>query len=539
MFRTLSGSVGDPGTYVRSVNGQYTRLPEDLVAIGADDSTIALNPIRVEREQDFGIMKGQSSLFTVTNSNFLNKTYDLPGAWCAIQAGFADLGYWETIAQGKIKSAAADTSLKLTCTLHDSIIDLLNSELPRDIFFTGSNGWIGHVQAQTVGDTQLAKYDNGTASTTTSTGTSANTIAAQHMIDEQYKFVFTSATDFNIYYEDGTPVQWKMNAAFPRTPIGVKVDAGVGWTISEDVCIGPRTSPQDGTIVIKNEGWNGTYAAGDEFIVATAYARTVQERTPVGIAANIITGITKLSMYDVVSGSVYDTILYEEDKWNAYIASQNTDSQHLTGFWKRGTNVIKMIQEALLVGHGSIYPTNTGKLAVMSITGTSTGETVFNGEFGDEAVTIIDAKVDDNYADYASTVTFNYKDETADEEVRTYVKSLEVKSHITAQKTIKTGWRISDITAGIVASRYLVRFGVPNKEFTVNTTIANAAVDITEAVLLEEPFLQTAEKFDVTKKAFDVMGQKITWVGWVDPLSLVNVAHVDVTLVGSTTERVW
>lgn len=529
----LEVQTGSPRPHVYVDGTAYEDGVGELEALSDDASVIQLNPIRIERERDFGVIQGQNTQITISNADFRHESYDLPGSWVAVQAGFVNAGYWETVAQGRINNASWDTSLGLILELDDGVMQVINSSISRDMYLTGGNGWIGEVKKQSVDEESKSYQGYYTASTVVS-GTS---VFGEIRTDERFDLVFQSDTTFQVQRENG---EWVYEYFSGDGTNVILCGTPVVFEISGNCRLSSTSQLSAHTVTIYSGGWFSSveystgntaaatgYTSGDIFEVFVSKPRTDRQLTPVGMAQHLIEDVAGLQVYDVSNGAFYSSPLSNVDNWIALTTSSLQAGRKIGGYWKAGSKIVEMIQDAMKLELGSVYPTPTGQIAAYMPFGASSATTIINGAPGADAVTLLNATVQDSLDYLANSVTINYLDLSTGEE-KSYTTTETIRRLQARSKEIDTKWRVKDTTATAAANRALTRFKEPRRVYTLGTTLATAGVEVTEAAALTDPFLNLyGVKFDITSKEFDILGQQITLEGWTDELAQVDIAKVD------------
>lgn len=540
----IERNVEEPSTYTQNSGTSYTNLPRDLKVLSNDARTISINPIEAKRERYFGVVEGQKTLFSVSNVDFIDSQVS-PGVWCAVQAGFPDADVWETVAQGQIVNLLSDTNLNLACELDDGVMQLIDAELDLDYGFF-SSGWVSEVQVVETASGS-SRYDNDSGSTELNLSNSGN------LKDERFEIVFTDVDSFQVFFSNGLPVTQSFDASGATDQSD---SSGVTFVTSGDCRIGSSLVPDQWALTIPSDGWKlpGTgstsgdtyYEAGDTFEFYTSKPRTERELTPIGMAAHLITGVTQAQVYDVMNGEYYDSPLYNKERWDTLIDRSFLAGRVVAGTWKKGSRVIQMIQDALKLEIGTIYPTPTGQIAGWYPFGNSTASTALDATGGGSMVSIINAAKEININDYASRTTVEYLDLVTAEERDISSEPVE-RALKDKHMTIKTRWRTGRSTAFAAANRSSRRYSVPLEIYRSQNQIDVAGVEITEAVTITDPFLNVAlKKVDVVSTSLDVMSQTVALEAWTDPLTVETTFIVGgptlgdpESVVGSTTRFVW
>jgi len=528
-----------PGEFLENVGQTFQNIPGTLRAISDDSTSISINPIETVRERYFGVSQGQKTVIRISNSDFIDTSIDLQGAWCAVQAGFVDADIWETVAQGRIVNAVADTDLNLTLELDDGVMEVINSEISRDMKFT-STGWISDVERVDI-DTGSTRWNSDSGVTEVYAPNAAN------IQDERFEIVFEDDDQFKIYRENGLPVAYSFDdtgALDVFSGAGVLFSASTAATYTAR--FGSTSAPDEWALTISGTGWGTGYTPGDTFEVFTSAPRSTDELSPMGMVAHLIEDVVGVRVFDVMNGEYYSSPLFDTENWTNLITGSSNNGRRLGGYWRNGSRVIQMVQDALKLEVGAIYPTNTGQIAGWYPIGLSSGSTALNGRPGNAAVTILSAEREVSLDDYANKITYEYVDLESEEDTSFTVEST-FNSLLDRHKTIKTRWGSDRGTVRTAADKANIRFSVPREIFRVSATLDVAGLTISDPISITEPFLNaTSERVDVVEKAIDVQGQRISLEAWTDPLTQIAVFLIDGQLVGdsesvldSTTRKVY
>ena len=459
--------------------------PFTRVLLTTDQSILSINPIVRRREREFGVIQGQSWQVRITNIDLAVSGYDLRGCWAAIMGGFPVADEWELLAQGKISTVQTSTDGTVTFEVHDSVMDILNFTLPRDITFQDT-GWISDMAT-------VAKASGSGSYLTTQAITLGTPTTAD---DETFIIEFTSTTAFKVILEDGTSTQT--------------------GNVTTDCAINNLAA--DANITIPYAGWSGTFAIGDKFEFFTARPRTSSELTPVYMIIDLIDSVAGLSTYSVLDGSYYSNVRYDTSNWSN-LASDH-DNKEIGGFWKKGTQVSRLIQDALKLIHGAVYPTESGQIAIWAI-GPSDGVAVeLNGNPGNGNVDILGVVARDNIGNAVSEVTFDYL--SLDGEAASYT-AIDSDTALLEPigKVIDIGWWVDGASIEDACDRYLTRFADGVVEYEIDTTLAGVAAEIGRGVAIIEGELGISSLVvDTTDVEVDLFGNTVKIKAHTSPLVL-------------------
>lgn len=499
--------------------------PSDLIELGGYNTILSTNPFVRKRERKYGVVQGTNQQISISNVDLTYVDNSLPDAWCTVQMGFPNTDEWETVLNGKINGVKTNTNLSCTLDVDDSIMDLLSNGIQRDMTFQNTP-WVSEV---TVGDKA------SDSSSYTGTVTFLDSLSGE-VRDERYYIKFLDGTTYKIYNESDQPLM-DNNEGFTET--------GTTFTYSVDNSFSPRqyTTSSSNVFTIPSSGWDGTtFSVGDTYEFTTSYARTTGQTTAIGMVKHLIEDISNITIYDVLNDEYYSTPLYEIDNWNSVMSGTGgypaLDGQ-IGGFWSKGSKLIEMIQDALKLEHCSIYPAENGQIALAYMANLQTGTTTINGDPNLGTVTIISGEVEDSNEDYSNQITVEYFDlETGEDKSTTNIEKFR---HTTPKEVvINCKWGVEDSLARTCASRALFRFNSTKRTFTLDTTLAGIDVPMTDAIVIEEPFLGAfSEKVIVVEKTIDVNNQALKLIAWNDPLSFLNVAKVGVTTIDNAEELIW
>ena len=445
--------------YVR-LNDGVGGIPGTLVEITATQDIISVGDIVQKRERQWGVVQGQAWQVRVTNADLGLLDYSLPGCWAALKCGFEDADEWDLFAQGKISRAIPSGDGTLTLEVYDGVMDLLQFSLPRDITFQDSN-WASGIQVVETASGS-GSYDEATALTVAS--------APVETTDETFYIEFTSTTAFKIILEDGDETQ-------------------TGNTSSD--CSVDNVDA-DTVVTIPSAGWTGTFAAGDRFVFYTARPRTAAELSPVGMIAHLIDDVAGLTVYDVLTGANYSSPRYDTSNWSTQ--STEYDDCEIGGLWERGSSLAEMIQDALKIVHGAVFPTHTGQIGLWVMQPSTTVSVELNGDPNRGTIDITDTPIlEHSLADAVNEVTFEY---LSLEGVAASVTKVDGDTPYsdTRAATVSIGWRVESSYVETSCSRYLSRFRLGRQEYTLPTTLKGVLAEAGTAAAITEPMLGVISK---------------------------------------------
>lgn len=497
--------------YVR-LNDGVDNAPSSLLNFDTKGFTVlSVGRITRRREREYGVMQGQAwqvKVYTGGTGGLL--LYDLAGCWCCIEAGFEAGDEWQVMAQGKISGVTFDTNDTATIEVYDSIMELLNFELPREYYFDNV-GHVGEVHPVNV-STDSDGFDNDLGIQYTAYG-------ATYFTDKKQTIVFTSPTSYTLTIEG-------VGDLYGTTTTDLEYgDGPVIWTVPA-------------------EGWDGTYATGDTFEFYTTQARNVHNLTPIILIQSLVEDIVGVQVYDVINGAYYSDPFWDAVAWGLATAatfesinSGQDNTYTLRGHWPAGTRVMRMIQDALKLVNGSIYSTPTGQLGIWLLR-PSTGATVdLNGRVGDGYIEILGAAISDTLDYTVNSVRFEYLNGVG-EDAYYATEDSDPSINETRSATISSGWRVRGEVAQSGANIFLNRFKDARREYTVNTTLAGVLADVALGISVNEPDLGlTAETTDVTEINMDLLGHTAQIKAHIDPVSLANYCHIDSGQID--VDRIW
>ena len=500
------------------LNDGVDGAPDTLVELTDGNTVISLNPVTTKREHAWGVMQAQVWQIRLTDEDGALRGYDLLGCYCALEGEFIDEAESALFAQGTIARVIPDTGASIALEVHSPAMNLLNWELPRDIYFQDT-GWAGNIQAMSK-DQASSQYTNDYDDDGTDEGVTVHT--ASNCRDETYVIEFTTATAYSVTCEDGTPQ--------------------TGKQINQDEDITSEGS--SGTAVtIETEGWDQTgsaYAVGDIFVFYTAVARSANELSPVYMIEHLIEDVVDLEAYDVATGAAYGSPLYDTSNWTTSGTAAAGDE--IGGFWAKGTKISKLIQDALKVVHGAIFVAPTGQIALWVLSPTTEVGVHFNGDPALGTVNLLAPSSIAKDADIAVNrllveyLDINSGDDAVIEQVDTDSAFHDVKT-----TTVSIGWRALGTAVDSSASKYMNRFKGGRTLYTLSATLAGAALDMTQALTITDPVLGlTLEQADVNSIAVDLVRNMVTVEAYADPVTNADYAVVGTSVVdGGDGHVVW
>lgn len=487
----------------------------DLVDVAALEQILAVSDIDRKRERKFGVVQGTPWQVKLTNATAAMANLDLPGCRAVLQAGFRQADVWELMAQGRIERAPASTDMTVTIEVEDAVMDALSYVLPRDMYF-GTVGWAGDLTPVLVSEAS-AEFDNDVNQTVGGNGVAVIPAGSSQVRDETFRVVFTSATGYKVVYEDGTE----------RT----------GFTISADATFGPANAPTASVFKIKAAGWStevGAYVVSDEFQFFSSHARTTLQLSTMGMVRHLLTDVAGLSAHDVLSGAPYSSPLYDADgAWADAVAAAS--GTRIGGYWAKGTRLIEMVQEALMIAHASIFSAPTGQIAVSWLREAGPTVATVNGDPEAGVVDIVSGTSEDTLEDMYNEVTLTYLSLRGGQTA--VARWSDDASPIPERRVLEleTSWRVSSVTASDCVYKALSRAKVSRRNIKLQTTLAHACRGIDEIVSITDPIIGLRNHLcGVVSVSIDIMGQRATLEAYRDEVASANYARVGHVKIGDT-----
>lgn len=503
-FRALcaapSGEGLVPRVTIRDKTGAVT-------VASAVEPVLAVGEIRRERERRFGVVQGNTWQVRLANDRQLLMPLDLPDCWIALEAGFPEADVWELMAQGRISSAPASTDMTITLEVGDAVMDTLEYVLTRDMFF-GPTGWAGDISPTLVADTS-AEYSNDVNASIGANGVLVAPAYAHLVIDEAIRLVFTSATAYKVVYEDGSEV--------------------TGFAIGSDATFGPSASPASPAFIVKAAGWSadvGAYVVGDEFVFYTSAARASGQLTTIGMVSHLLRDVAQIEAYNVLDDEPYSSPLYDEAGAWAQAAAAHA-STRIGGYWPKGTRLIEMVQEALMLAHASIFAAPTGQIAISWLRLAGPTVATVNGDPAVGQITLIAGTVTDTRDETYNLVTLEYLS-LARGQPATAKKADSASPFVGVRHLpLSTSWRVSAVTAADCVYKAYSRFRSSRRLVAVDTTLAHAGLDIDEIVAVTDPVLGlTSHLCGIVSVATAVMEQRCALEAYRDEVAAADYGRV-------------
>lgn len=462
---------------------------------------VSISAIASRREKKHGIMQGQSWQIQTTNTDNEYTSSDYSDAYGQIIVEFTDASESEPIVQGRIYKTTASTNGTMTFEVHDTVIDLLNYEIPRDIHYQDT-GWLGEMQVYSK-DPDSDGWDSTVDLAITS---------APDLEDETFYVTFTSSVAFDVTRDGGAGTQ-SGTTALPKS-----------------------ISNNNGAVLsIPSSGWSGTYASGDVFVFYSAAPRVAADLAPGAMIMDLID--EAVPSVPVISATpAAGNAFYDSTNWAAFVT--DTAGDEIGGFWPKGTPVSRMIQDALKIIHGSIYSVPNGRLAIWHLSPNTDTRVSLNGDPEQGTVSIIEASTAHDLTEKVSAVTYEYLDLEGNDAA---VTSTDADTVLITPKieTVRIGWRARGLSVESAANIHLNRLKAGRREYTVKATLAGLLADVGAGVSITDPDIDlTVEASDVTEISMDLLNNKVTIKAHVDPVVIEDYAIVEIATVGGT-EVVW
>ena len=438
--RLNDGAGGSPGT---------------LLTVTDNQEILDVSTIERKRERSFGVIQGQAWQVQTTNIDLTMLAYSLPGCWACIEGGFPIADEWVVFAQGKISSFSTSTDGAVTIEVRDSVMDVLNFGLVRDIRFQNS-GWVSELQ--------VVRKEENSQGWDPSVGIAVP--FPYKLDDETFQVVFTTDDDYQVLLEDGS----------------VGASGNTIADLSVENLAGDR-----GVLTIPASGWSpgvGQYAAGDTFTFYTARPRTTDELAPVGMVRHLIEDIAGLTCHDVLNGADYSAPIYDSANWDSLASTSAT----IAGTWSKGARLVELIQDALKIVHGTIYPSPSGQVALWVLQPSTGGALILNGNPEAGPVDIIHGGYQDSLDDTITDVVFEYLALNTGEDA-SFSATIDLADSPLLErrtKTVKTSWEVRGLSMESAANLYLERNKDVRREHDLSCTLAGAVADLGGTIAIRE-----------------------------------------------------
>lgn len=501
----------EPGRYVETADAVARNQPGALLELTSFENAVRVNPVSRKRERSFGVIQPQTWQFEITDNSRTLAARDLTDAWIALQAGFPTAGVWETMAQGRIKTADASTDGTITYECEDALMAVLDQKLPRARHF-GTAGWASPMRTLT--------KSSGSADFVAETALVVT--GGADCLNETIRLVLVSAIAYEVRYEDGS----------------VDDNGGGFYSITADEAI--SNSAGDPIVTVPAAGWSvdaDAYTAGDTFAFDTAAPIAAALLTPVALIWSLLTGEYRVPVYDVMAGEWYESPFADDAAVLA--AAANYDDYEIAGTWEKGTSLMELVQDALKIVHGSMFPTLDGRFGLYTLEPTSASSDELNGDMARGPVDIRSARRRDDREFTFNRVVYRYK--TLGTETAAEHEAVDADSPYSEDLAyeVSVGWAVSQLAIESAANKFIARFSRTRQHYTIYSTLAGAVVDMTRAVSIYEPELGMAGvKSDVTTAVFDIEGNTSEVHAYTDPVAYQTYARVGVSTVGGA-DKVW
>ncbi len=467
---------------------------------------VSASLISSKREKKHGVMQGQAWQIKCTNIGKQYTNTDYSDAIGQIVRGFRTAGEWEAIATGRVYKVVPSTDGTITFEIHDTVIELLNYLIPRDINYQAT-GWLGEMQT----------YSKEPGSKSWDSNIDLVNNFPADLSDETFTVTFTNATDYEVT-RDGAP--------------GIQ-SGSIGSDFNVD------NTENNGVVTIPADGWStdpSAYVPGDVFVFFTARPRTAAELSPVQMVIDLIKEavpyISVISESPIVSDAF--------DNWANWAAEAvATVGDEIGGFWAKDTQVSRMIQDALKIVHGAIYSMPSGQLALWRLTPNTSTRVALNGDPENGVVHIINATTTIDLTGVINSVTYEYLDLDGNDASITSPNPAATSPAGRPEPPVRIGWRVRGLSIESAANIHFNRFKNPLRLYQIKTTLAGMLADVGGGVSVTEPDLDlTVEASDVTEVRIDIMRNTAVLNAHVDPVSTKKYAKVGRSKVGGI-EVVW
>lgn len=473
-----SDAWGEPirmRVYIR-LAGSAAGVPGDLLTVTEGQSVISANAMTRRRELKFGTIQGHSWQIRTTNIDRALLDYDFKGCWIAVYGGFSTADEWDVFAQGRVFDFQASTDGTVTFDFQDTLMDILGYELTRDMGFF-EDGWVSQVQ-RAAGADPAGSYSSSTELILNDPDSAA---------DETFVIEFTGSTEFKIVLEDGDDSQ----------------TGYVGSDTDVDNAAGAAS-----VVTIPSSGWTGDFEAGDKFEFFTSRKRTSAELTPVNMIRHLVEDVVGIGVYSALSGLQYGSVFFDADHWGD--VAEIHLNKPISGDFPRGTKVSAMIQDALKLIHGSVYPSRTGQLCIWDAREPGSGGISLNGNPSAGQVDIEGAVYSDPLEPAVSAVTYSYfAPDGSDAEVS--LPATGGSTLVSKTEVVDIAWRTTGLVAQDAAQKYVARFRDGTRVHTVNTALKGILADIASPVTVTEGELGMVavegEPIEVAPSLFDGRAQ--------------------------------
>lgn len=527
----------------------------NLVRLTDLEDVIEVSELRRERERIPGVVQGQTWQIRLTNlrgtfnrnspNYWTSEGYDdVIGKWVVLELGFSSVPIWEEFATGQIEDIKASLDGSAVILLEDIFVASIHDwKLTRPLLWDNRDAWASPVYSEEISSAS-SEYDNAAG-----VGQPLN-LNAGVTSWETFEIEFVSTTTFEVWKENGTK------------------QTGGPFPISSNLDITSIYSLAAATVRIFANGWSGTYATGDRFVVYTSHQATTEN--PITVIERLIElclndgqGTFPIATVpDVLNGGTRDW-RFDGSNWTALTGTFGPLVQ-VRGFFPKGTRVIDMIQGLLRLTNTSLWTERTGQIAIYSITADGVGDTAgrISGDPDRDPVLMegersTDRRFRTNEVLYAYRVlnftagqdgrdlegtqptSSNPPEKLAISRVVLSRKDGSATGRLTKEE-VDLLWAAKATAVDSAASKHLTRFTEPMPTYTLHGSISNIATrEISDAVSVTEFALDEVDsKFQIVELAIDPISNEATAVVVDDPIVSQNYAIVGVSVVGGADGHV-
>jgi len=201
------------------------------------------------------------------------------------------------------------------------------------------------------------------------------------------------------------------------------------------------------------------------------------------------------------------------------MAAGITANAAISGFWSKGTPLSQLIQDALKVVHGSIFPTRVGRVGLWVLQPSTAVAAHLNGTPGQGPIEILDdATMEDDLDEAVSSVTYSYK--TLDGEDATCT-AVDASTSLLSPRHVEVtiGWEVRGVTAQDSCDKYLNRYKDGVRRYTLPATLAGITGEIGTGLSFTEGELDLETRVsDVTDIEYDLLENKLELTAHTDPV---------------------
>lgn len=524
--RTTENIANGPYAALRTTDAPRTRGPGQLIVVDDEDATLQVNPVKVKREKEFGVVHAQQWQATFSNESLRFAGVDLAGAWAALEMGFPAADEWGLVAQGRIVTATTSSELKCTIDVDSPMSEMIERPLQRSVRFDDDDAWSSPVET-------IVKSDDSSIYDNDETGAGTEVYSPASVRDRSFEIEFLTATTFKFVRDDGTEDD----------------NGGAGYAISADADI-------DGVRVL-SPGWSsdsGAYAAGDRFQFFSSKQRTgAHACTPIPLLKELLTSkdFLALSVFGVREGYEYTTPLYEESTVWGFAALTNHAVQRyrttsMKGTWEIGTEIIDLVQGILRVINASLYTMPNGQIALWETQPNELNAVDLNGDPARGPVNILSIRQRDALDEIFNRVRYKYRSLNTQDQAELTDSTTDTDLTIDRTRTVDLGmWEVDKASLLAAADKLLQRLRRNRRSYTIRTTLIGSVLDLDEPIAFVDPMLQVVQQSLVRERAWAAMQNEADLVAQLDPVVLANYAVVgdetvpNATTVGDTTKFVF